>query len=228
MTISAQSWLDSTMVAPEVFARWPDYHVILVATDHIDIARISATVDELVAHAGAAARDERAEANQHVGRWHQAYRAFGVKPRDARVSVDALLRRAVNGDGMQRINTLVDAYNAISMIEGVPIGGEDLDRYSGPARLILARGDEPFETRANGAAITECPAPGEPVWVDDEGVTCRRWNWRQTTRTAIDDDTVRIGFIIDSLDSPDHRGALAAASRLQELIDGATRVISKK
>ena len=60
--------------------------------------------------------------------------------------------------------------------------------------------------------------PGEPVWIDDAGITCRRWNWRQTSRTAIHADTTRVGFIIDSLDAPDHRGAVLAAEQLASLL----------
>ena len=44
--------------------------------------------------------------------------------------------------------------------------------------------DEPFDTTADGAAVIEHPDPGEVVWCDDAGVTCR-WNWRQAQRTAL-------------------------------------------
>jgi len=77
---------------------------------------------------------------------------------------------------------------------------------------------EPFHTTSHGEPVVEHPEPGEPIWADDTGITCRRWNWRQTTRTAIDPDTRRVGFIIDSLDSPDHPGARRAAHQLAELL----------
>ncbi|MER8427308.1 phenylalanine--tRNA ligase beta subunit-related protein [Mesorhizobium sp. M1405] len=32
---------------------------------------------------------------------------------------------------LPRISPLVDAYNAVSVLYGVPIGGEDLDLYQG-------------------------------------------------------------------------------------------------
>src|SRR5690606_31751604 len=125
-----------------------------------------------------------------------------------------------------RINVLVDLYNAISVLHGVPIGGEDLERYVGPARLVLASGREPFHTTEHGEAVVDQPDEGEPVWVDDGGVTCRRWNWRQTTRTAIRRETASVGFIVDSLDAPDHEGARRAAERLASYIpDPLARVI---
>ncbi|MEZ5249143.1 MAG: phenylalanine--tRNA ligase beta subunit-related protein [Ilumatobacteraceae bacterium] len=122
----------------------------------------------------------------HTARWHDAYRDVGLKPRVARPSSDALFRRAASEKGLPSIDVLVDLYNAISILHAVPIGGEDLDRYDGPARLVIATGDEPFLTSSDGRPTIDHPEPGEPVWVDDTGVTCRRWNWRQTTRTAID------------------------------------------
>ena len=41
---------------------------------------------------------------------------------------------------------------------------------------------------------------GEVVWRDDEGVTCRRWNWRQTPRTRISVATTDIWFVLERLE----------------------------
>ena len=219
MSISAREWVDRSAVDAAVVARWPDYRAILVAADNVDVGGLRTAADMLVAQAiESALRSVTEEPIGHVALWHAAYRDFGVKPRVARASVDALMRRAASDSGLPRINALVDLYNAISVLHRVPIGGEDLDRYDGPARLLIAAGDEPFHTRADGEAVVDHPDPGEPVWVDGGGVTCRRWNWRQTTRTAIDERTTRVGFIIDSLDAPDHRDAEGAAEHLADLI----------
>ena len=223
--ITAHDWTTNTTIDPMIWKRWPDYRVWLVAADDVDPSQIAAIADNLIQQAidSARAADEVAG---HVLRWQDAYRDFGVKPRVARSSVDALLRRAGSDNGLPRINVLVDAYNAISILHRVPIGGEDLDRYDGPARLLLASGDEAFHTTSHGEPVIEQPEPGEPVWVDDTGVTCRRWNWRQTTRTALGPSTRRVGFIIDSLDAPHHRGAQAAADQLAALVGNAhVRVI---
>jgi Uncharacterized conserved protein len=218
--IIAPDWTTNTTIDPAMWDRWPDYRVWLVAADGVDTSQLTATADELFQRAIDEARAAD-EVDAHVLRWQDTYRDFGVKPRVARSSVDALLRRARSDNGLPRINVLVDVYNAISILHRVPIGGEDLDHYDGPARLLLATGDEAFHTTSHGEPVIEHPEPGEPVWVDDTGITCRRWNWRQTTRTAIDADTRRVGFIIDSLDAPDHPGAQAAADQLAALVGNA-------
>jgi DNA/RNA-binding domain of Phe-tRNA-synthetase-like protein len=223
--ITAHDWTTNTTIDPTIWDRWPDYRVWLVAADQVDTSRLAAGADDLFQQATDSARADD-DVDRHVLRWQDAYRDFGVKPRVARSSVDALLRRAGSDNGLPRINVLVDVYNAISILHRVPIGGEDLDRYGGPARLQLASGNETFHTTSHGEPVIEHPEPGEPVWVDDTGVTCRRWNWRQTTRTAIEPDTRRVGFIIDSLDAPDHHGARRAADHLAALVgDAHTRMI---
>lgn len=54
-----------------------------------------------------------------------------------------------------------------------------------------------------GEPVTEHPEPGEVVWLDANGVTCRRWNWRQCTHTALHDDTTAALFILDALEPVD-------------------------
>jgi DNA/RNA-binding domain of Phe-tRNA-synthetase-like protein len=96
----------------------------------------------------------------------------------------------------------------------VPLGGEDLASYAGPPRLLRATGKEPFDTVDGGAAVVENPDAGEVVWCDDDGVTCRRWNWRQGRRTQLREDTTTALFILDALEPMDGEALDAAAEDL--------------
>ena len=75
------------------------------------------------------------------------------------------MRRAVSG--LPRVNRLTDLYNAVSVLHQIPLGGEDLTRYSGAPRLVRATGREPFDTIAGGAELIEHPEHGEVAWCDD-------------------------------------------------------------
>ena len=141
--------------------------------------------------------------------WREAYRAFGAKPQRTRNSLEALLRRVAGG--RPRVNRLTDCYNAVSVLHQVPIGGEDLARYASSPRLIRAAGTEFFDTVAAAETVIEHPEPGEVVWCDSEGVTCRRWNWRQGRRTQLREDTTTALFILDAL-APMTDEALHAAA----------------
>ncbi|MFD0144897.1 MULTISPECIES: B3/B4 domain-containing protein [unclassified Streptomyces] len=155
----------------------------------------------------------------HIAAWRAAYSAFGAKPSRTRNSAEALARRALADGGLPRINRLVDAYNAISVAYLVPAGGEDLDRIQGGMSLVRAAGDEPFVTMAGGEETVEHPEPGEIVWRDEAGVTCRRWNWRQGPRTRIDDDTVDAIFLLESLTPMTRSELLAAGAELAESLE---------
>ncbi|WP_210508124.1 B3/4 domain-containing protein [Naasia sp. SYSU D00057] len=222
-TDQLQRFLDQAFVEPAVFDLRPDYRALLLAADGLRPGPSDAAGDDALTAAETAARealrDTPVEDLPHVAAWRDAYRAFGAKPQRTRNSLEALLRRA--SGGLPRVNRLTDLYNAVSVLHLVPLGGEDLDRYAGAPRLIRAVGDEQFDTVADGSAIVEHPEPGEVVWCDDDGVTCRRWNWRQGRRTALADSTTSALFILDAL-HPMPDDALAAAG--DELSEALTRL----
>ena len=199
-----------------VFGLRPDYRVLLLAVDGLVPGLGDRASDALLLAAEAAAREALgggpAEKLPHVAAWREAYRAFGAKPQRTRNSLEALLRRAASG--LPRVNRLTDLYNAVSVLHQIPPGGEDLTRYAGPPRLVRAVGTEPFDTVADGIAVTEQPDPGEVVWCDDVGVTCRRWNWRQARRTQLREDTTAALFILDALDPLPDEALYAAADDL--------------
>jgi DNA/RNA-binding domain of Phe-tRNA-synthetase-like protein len=208
--------LAGAYVDAAVFALRPDYRVLLLAVDGLVTGPSDQDSDALLQAAEAAARQalcERAvDQLPHVAAWREAYRAFGAKPQRTRNSVEALPRRAESG--LPRVNRLTDTYNAISVLHQIPLGGEDLTRYAGSPRLIRATGTEPFGIVADGVAAVEPPDPGEVVWCDDAGVTCRRWNWRQARRTQLRDDTTTARFILDALDPMTDEAVHAAADGL--------------
>ena len=226
----ADAWVD-----PAVFALRPDYRAMLLAVDGLTPGPSDDASDALLLAAETAARaalaGRPAEELPHVAAWREAYRAFGAKPQRTRNSLEALLRRAESG--LPRVNRLTDLYNAVSVLHQVPLGGEDLTRYTSAPRLIRATGTEPFDTAAGGEAVIEHPDPGEVVWCDDDGVTCRRWNWRQGRRTQLREDTTTALFILDALD-PMTSGALnstaddlvARLARLGPDIRAARRLIA--
>lgn len=194
--------LDRAKVDEAVFALRPDYRVMLLAVSGIEPGASDDASEALLQEAETHARETLASMAvtevPHVAAWREAYKAFGTKPQRFRNSMEALMRRAQNG--LPRINRLTDIYNAISVMHQIPLGGEDLDKYVGPPSLVRAKGDEPFDTTADGEDVIEHPEPGEVVWCDDAGVTCRRWNWRQARRTGLTDGTTTALFILDALE----------------------------
>jgi len=93
------------------------------------------------------------------------YKALGIDPTKTRPSNEALLRRALKGETLYRINTLVDALNLVSLRQQLPFGLYDLDHVRSPVVLRKGSAGEGYEGIRKGFVGVE----GRPVLVDAEG-----------------------------------------------------------
>ena len=184
-------------IDPAVLALQPGYAVAIVVAGDVGNGPSDPHSDALLAAAEADLRARglaRAADDPHLAAWRAAFSAFGAKPSRYPSSAEALASRVLKGGELPRVNRLVDLYNAVSVRHLIPVGGEDADQLRGAPRLTVADGGEPFDGDDGP------PGPGEIVWRDDAGVTCRRWNWRQGRRTALTEATTRALFIFDRLE----------------------------
>jgi len=138
-------------------------------------------------------------AEAHLNAWSEVYRSFGAKPKRTPCSAEALRKRVKRDGAIAAIDPVVDLYNAVSLHYAVPVGGENGEAYRGNPRLIVANGNELFDSIKDGQAIVEYPDAGEVIWCDDLGITCRRWNWRQGVRTRLSASDKYMWFILESL-----------------------------
>ncbi len=135
--------------------------------------------------------------NPVVKIWRDAYQEFKTK-KGARSSIEAMLKRVNKGNHLNSINPLVDLYNAISLKYALPCGGEDIDTFVGNMRLTKAEGTEEFITY--GSDKSEPPYENEIIYKDDAGAICRCWNWRESVRTMLVEDTSNAFLCIETLD----------------------------
>lgn len=163
--------------------------------------------------------------NEVIKVWRDAFQKFKTK-KGARSSIEALLKRVHNGNHIGTINPLVDIYNSISLKYALPCGGEDIDSFAGNIRLTKAIGDEQFVPL--GTDENSPPYEGEIIYKDDLGAICRCWNWRESLRTILTENTKNAFLCIESVDASRHAELEAAVSELADLISqniGGTNVI---
>lgn len=163
--------------------------------------------------------------NDVVKVWREAFQKFKTK-KGARSSIEALLKRVYNGNHIGTINPLVDIYNAISLKYALPCGGEDIDTFVGDVRLTKAVGTESFVTL--GTDEDAPPYEGEVVYKDDAGAICRCWNWRESVRTMLTENTKNAFLCIESVDETRldaFENALKdLAAKVQDQLGGACRI----
>jgi DNA/RNA-binding domain of Phe-tRNA-synthetase-like protein len=93
------------------------------------------------------------------------YKALGLDPTKVRPSNEALLRRALKGEPLYRINTLVDALNLGSLRFQLPFGLYDLSRVEPPVVVRRGAAGESYEGIRKGPVNVE----GRLVLVDAQG-----------------------------------------------------------
>lgn len=124
---------------------------------------------------------------------------FGAKPNRTPCSAQALRKRVLKDGIISSINPVVDLYSPVGLKYPIAVGGENNDSYVGRPLLTVADGKARFETPNNGEGAVENPAPGEVIWRDGAGVTCRRWNWPQGTRNRLGTTDRRMWFVLERL-----------------------------
>lgn len=160
--------------------------------------------------------NEEFSSNEVIKVWRDAFKKFKTK-KGARSSIEALLKRVSTSKGLGTINPLVDIYNSISLKYAMPCGGENMDKFIGDIRLTKATGDESFITL--GSDKSEPPYEGELVYKDDEGAICRCWNWRESVRTMLTEDTKNAFLCIELVDENREKDFENALKELSQLVE---------
>lgn len=142
-------------------------------------------------------QDPELSKNSVINVWREAFKKFKTK-KGARSSIEALLKRVTTNKEIGTINPLVDIYNSASLRYAFPCGGEDIDTFKGDIRLTMADGNEDFITL--GTDKNSPPSEGEIIYKDDLGAICRCWNWRESVRTMLTEDTRDAFLCLESVD----------------------------
>lgn len=211
-------------ITPEIYEKFQGFNAIVIYAKNVSNQPSSEYSSEKLRQIEAFQAEElsrfsKLSDHSYIAAWRKAYSEFGAKPKKYHCSAEALLKRVLKGDPLPRINYLVDIYNAISVKYVIPIGGEDWDKLRGDLYLKFASGVEDFLTTSGGAIQSDMPPRGEVIYADSAGATCRRWNWRQSHRTALTEETKNAYFVLEIL-PPADLGILrtAAAELCQEIM----------
>ncbi|MGW4094796.1 B3/B4 domain-containing protein [Nocardia sp. NPDC004750] len=152
-----------------------------------------------------------------ISDWRSTFKAFGADPGKFRAAGEALVRRALAGNALPAISTVVDIGTVLSLRHLIPCGAHSLDDVKSELLLTRAVGDEIFVPFMNEGAV-EHPEAGEVIFVDDKQVATRRWAWRQGAHTIVRPGTENFELNIDCLGSVTDDQLHAAISEAVDLI----------
>jgi DNA/RNA-binding domain of Phe-tRNA-synthetase-like protein len=207
------------IVDQNIFAKFPTLNVGIIHCTEVNNSASSDEIASMLREAEQLAcsklNGQNLKEHPAVSVWQDAHRAFGNNPNRDQPSLQALLKRVTAGKQLPCINPLVDCYNIISLRHLLPVGGEDLDSCRGDIRLCIAEGGEAFVEL--GGTTPDPALPGEVIYRDDEGVLCRKFNWREADRTKLTATTKNAVLVLEGL-SATSSSLPQALEELSELI----------
>ena len=129
-----------------------------------------------------------------VNYWKKIFTQMGG-PASRMSSIENLYRLIDERNALPVIHPIVDYYNAVSCISGIPMGAYDTEKIVGNITIREAvKGEFFFPMGLNQVEKTK---NGEVVYADDERVTCRYWNNKDSDLTKVDAATKHVVFVFD-------------------------------
>jgi lysyl-tRNA synthetase class 2 len=210
-------------IEPGIFQEYPSFRRGVVLAAGIQnqgfSKELEAKLDEALARAAGEPIDLKTHAIVTV--WSDAHRHFGSNPNKFPPAHAALLKRVQKGGvRLPFINRVVAIMNYNSIIDRIPVGGDDVERAGNALVLRRAKGSEIFAP-LGFPDVRENPDPGEVIYVaEDSGeVMCRRWNWRNGHGTRITEESKTILMNIDGLGEGSEKMAVSTRDRVAEMLE---------
>jgi DNA/RNA-binding domain of Phe-tRNA-synthetase-like protein len=164
---------------------------IASASDELRAAIVEAIAVVRTAFAGPA----EVRSCPEVAAFQELHRRVGVNPRKEQSSVERLLLLAFKRGEVPAINSLVDAYNLVSLRTRCSLGAHDLDAIALPVTLRLLTGREAFTPL--GVSAPAAIVAGEYGYVDAVNRLLCRLDVRQADFSKVTEATRNVLLIVE-------------------------------
>ena len=205
-------------IDPEIFEIVPGYRRAIVIGERVENIPSSNELVKLLRTEEAIVRETLNLEDERLVAWREAFSTAGIKPNKFRPSIDALIRRVLNGNDLPSISTLVDIGTILSLRHVLPCGAHSLNDVQTELVLRPATGIESFTPF--GTDLAETIPTGEIIFTDGNLVATSKWAWRQANHTIIKPETTEFELNIDAL-------AVIPSEKLDEIIIDAKQLIQK-
>lgn len=199
----------------------------------IRVGRASPDLRAAIVREAAVTRERFADpaairSSAEVQPFHAILRHVGANPRRDQNSVERLLTFAFKKGDLPAINSLVDAYNLVSLRTGLSLGAHDLDRIAPPVTLQLLSGTESFQPL--GASEPAEARAGEFGYVDGQRRLLCRLDVVQADFSKVSETTRNVLLIVEGTRShPDEllrRTVEEAIAEVQRHCGGSAEVVA--
>ena len=139
-----------------------------------------------------------------------------INPNKYPPSIEAMFKRIIKGGQLPVINALVDLCNAVSIENGISLGGHDLNdihedlevRYSRKGDIFLPFGAESYE---------DVPE-GELVFTSGNIVQTLKWVWRQSELGKLTNESHNVFFQLVGFEYHEQSNLKKAMDDIENLV----------
>lgn len=209
------------IVSTEVAELFPDLRIAILTVRQMDNHGEDSELQQLKEQAALKIYNEHTYETlsklAQIEAWRDAYRAFGVNPKNSRPTAEAFLRRLTKGESFPTISKAVDSYLLVETEYFLPVGGYDLEKLQGDIVLRRSPGAESFVPI--GGVAEELTRPGEVVYTDDTRVLTRKWNFKDCDNSKITESSTSIVLFTEApFANLSTESLQSSVSRMAELI----------
>lgn len=217
------------MINPEVFTRYPGFVRAVVIARNIDNTGEKPELLAALRSCETRAReslDDGFKSHPRLAPWAEAFKSMNINPNRYPPSVTNLVKRTRSGKELPYVNSLVAAFNCISLSHLCPCGGDDLDVVKGDLYLTFASGDESYVPLGQ-TEVLENPPAGEVIYMDTgtKDVFCRAWCWKNGDRSKLGPSTSRAAVNIDIMPPLSAADAGSIAAELAGMLEKYTGAV---
>ncbi len=193
-------------IAPEILKAYPGTHIgwlyahVIVEAKNDYVEALKSELPRIVQEYGLLKTEELSK-HPRIANWRKIYSAMGVKPSSYRCSLEALLRRAIKGENIWNVSSVVDCYNCVSVMTLLPMGAYDAYKLKGDLRLRYGNEGEVFFPLGSDEKIPV--KESHIVYADEEKICCWLWNHRDSKLCAVTEETKDALFFVDAADESD-------------------------
>jgi DNA/RNA-binding domain of Phe-tRNA-synthetase-like protein len=200
----------------EIFSIAPGYRRVVVVAQGFKNRPSSPELRHMLEQETQGVREHVVIEDSRLVAWREAFHSVGIKPNKFRPSVDALVRRVLNGGALPSISTAVDIGTILSLRHMLPCGAHSLHDVKNELVLRFATGTEQFVPF--GTDTVETVTQREVIFTDGDLVATSKWAWRQANHTIMRPSTTTLELNIDALQVINDAALAGVVRDAQELI----------
>ncbi len=219
-------------IESSLFHGFPTLSAYVFRAERVGVALGKMDIKELMKKALRRMREDYTDvgilaASQLVMEWKDVYRQQNLKPSQFRSSIEALARRVVAEKPIEVNVPLVDFYNLHSIYHQACLGGYDMRKLFGNEIVLRFCDIDHDSFRPLGGVAESFPLnPNLAVYTSGKEILCWGFNCRDSSITALDENTDDVLFFAEAFTEGQNIRALAALQDMSEKLENVGASVS--